>query len=291
MRMEKPQVVDGLFQAKLGEGPIWVEDTLWWVDILGHKVLSYHPETGTERVFEFNNMVGTVVPAKAGGVLAAVFDEIVHLDPVTGETTVRCQVDAGNPGTRLNDGKCGPDGRLYVGTLDLAEEAPNGNLYVVDHDFSVRRIYEGVTVSNGLVWSGDTMYYIDSPRRHVMAFDWDSGTGEIANERVAIDFAALGVDGYPDGMSIDADGNLWVCQWAGFGVTCFDPVGVKVVERIEFPVANVTACAFGGSDMKTLYVTTASKGLSEEEKAAQPLAGCLFSVAVGVAGVSAERFG
>lgn len=282
--------IEGTTQAKLGEGPVWYGSHLLWVDILGNTVFRYDPATGNEESWACEDMVGTVVQDQGGQIIAAVLDRIVRIDPATGTHTTLCAVEAELAHTRLNDGKCDPSGRLWVGTLDLPETAASGSLYRVDPDLSVTKLYEGVTVSNGLVWIGDTFYYIDSPRRHVMAFDYDATAGTIANERVAIDFEALGVKGYPDGMTLDADGNLWVCRWAGFGVTCFNPVTAEILHEIELPVANVTACAFGGPELKDLFITTAAKGLSDEEKAAQPLAGCLFHAIPGVVGVPAPHF-
>jgi len=285
-----PQLVDDTYHAILGEGPVWYDGHLLWVDILGNKVLRYTPGTGQEEHFDCDDMVGTVVQDANGAIIAAVLDRIVRIDPASKTQTVICEVESELAHTRLNDGKCDPQGRLWVGTLDLPETAASGSLYRVDADATVSKLYEGVTVSNGLVWLDDTFYYIDSPRRTVMAFDYDAAAGTIANERVAIDFEALGVKGYPDGMTLDSDGNLWVCRWAGFGVTCFDPKTTTILHELELPVANVTACAFGGPDLQDLYITTASKGLSDEEKAAQPLAGRLFHCRPGATGLPAPVF-
>lgn len=282
--------IENTTQAILGEGPVWYGQHLLWVDILGHKVFRYDPATGNEESWDCDNMVGTIVQDGNGHLIAAVMDRIVRINPDSGEQSEICKVEAELEHTRLNDGKCDPSGRLWVGTLDLPETAASGSLYRVDPDASVTKLYEGVTVSNGLVWLGDTFYYIDSPRRTVMAFDYDADAGTIANERIALDFEALGVKGYPDGMTLDSDGNLWVCRWAGFGVTCFDPKTGKILHELDLPVANVTACAFGGPELKDLFITTASKGLSDEEKAAQPLAGCLFHATPGATGVPAPTF-
>ena len=290
--MSEAQPVPGTTHCILGEGPIWHDGHLYSVDILGHKVLIYDPADQREQVIETDGMVGTVVPDANGKVVAATMDRVERIDAATGERETLCEIEADNPGTRLNDGKCDPRGRLWVGTLDLPEEAPNGSLYRVDADHSVTRVYGGVTVSNGLVWSADrrTMYYIDSPRRCVMAFAYDDDSGALSGERVALDFETLGVRGYPDGMTIDAEGRLWVCRWAGWGITCFDPVAETVVTELDLPVANVTACAFGGDDLGDLYVTTARKGLSDEEKEAQPLAGRTFVLRPGATGVPASVF-
>lgn len=288
--MSAPQPIKGTYHAILGEGPVWYDNHLLWVDILGNKVLRYTPVSGNEEHFDCDDMVGTVVQDANGGMIAAVLDRIVRIDPASKTQTELCKVESELAHTRLNDGKCDPAGRLWVGTLDLPETAASGSLYRVDPDASVSKLYEGVTVSNGLVWADDIFYYIDSPRRTVMAFDYDAAAGTITNERVAIDLEALGVKGYPDGMTLDNEGNLWVCRWAGFGVTCFEPKTAAILHELELPVANVTACAFGGPELQDLYITTASKGLSDEEKAAQPLAGRLFHCRPGATGLPAPVF-
>jgi sugar lactone lactonase YvrE len=162
-------------------------------------------------------------------------------------------------------------------------EAPGlGSLYRVDAAWRIDRLLDRVSISNGLAWSGDarTMYYIDSPTRRVDAFDFDVANGAIANRRTVIEVD----DGYPDGMCIDRQDNLWVAFWGGWGVGCFDPRSGKRIARVKVPVEAVTSCCFGGPNWDELYITTASRDLDEVGRACQPLAGSVFRAKPGASG-------
>lgn len=292
-RMSASEVIDvepvSKTRAILGEGPIWDKGKLYWVDIMGKRVYTYDPEADSERYVELDQMVGTVVPRAQGGLAVAVERGFATLDE-DGTLQMIAEVEADDPRTRFNDGKCDPAGRFWAGTMAMTEKAPLGSLYALEADGTVRKMYSPVTTSNGICWSLDakTMYYIDSPTREVAAFDYDVATGEIANKRTVIRFAPE--DGSPDGMTIDADGNLWVALWDGWCVVCIDPNTGERVRKIDVPVQRVTACAFGGPDLRDLYITTARVGVPEERLAEQPLAGAVLVTDAGVRGVEAFAF-
>jgi sugar lactone lactonase YvrE len=198
---------------------------------------------------------------------------------------------ADTPDQRFNDGQCDPAGRFWVGTKVEGGRTGAGRLYCLDRDLKVTPKLDGVSISNGLVWSGDAsrFYYIDTPTQAVVGYDYDQTRGSIEN-RTLVAKLPEGV-GAPDGMTIEADDHLWVALFHGGAVWRIDPSTGKAVFRVELPVSNVTSCAFGGAELDELYITTASVGLDDAQRAAQPLAGSLFVAKVPFRGVAAWRFG
>lgn len=285
-------------QATLGEGPIWDtrENILWWIDINEHRLHRYDPlggkqGGGTNDTYDIGQRVGTVVPRASGGLMLAVEHGFASYDPATRSLTMLADPEAHLPGNRFNDGKCDPAGRFWAGTLQSVEQDMTaGTLYCLNPDGSVEPRVPGVGISNGIVWTADkkTMYFIDSPTRRVDAFDYDNATGQIANRRPAIELPA-GI-GFPDGMTIDAEDRLWVALWAGWGVARFDPTSGQLLEKIDVPAAQVTACALGGPDLRDMYITTARRDLTERDLEKQPHAGGLFHARVAVPGVAANAF-
>jgi sugar lactone lactonase YvrE len=196
------------------------------------------------------------------------------------------------PGNRFNDGKCGPDGRFWAGTMSHTDEPAKGSFYVFDTDHSVTKKIDHVSISNGLAWSADhkTLYYIDTPTYTVVAYDFDKNTAEISRKRIVINIVAE--YGFPDGMTIDNEGMLWIAHWGGWQITRWDPnTGTKLL-NIPMPAARITSCAFGGDDFGDLYITSAKRDLSHEQLANQPLAGSLFVIKdIGYKGLPAFEFG
>jgi len=273
--------------AHLGEGPVWDgrTDTLVWVDILDGVVHRFDPSTGEDEATFVGQPVGAAVPRLGGGLLLALRDGFGLQEP-DGSVSLLAEVEAEMPMSRMNDGKCDPAGRLWAGTMDEDHAPGRGALYRLDHDRRVTRMVSEVTVSNGLAWSPDgaTMYYVDTPTQGVDAFDFDLATGEVANRRRLITIP--GEDGSPDGMTVDSDGCLWVALWGGFALRRYTPHGA-LEDVVPMPVSRVTSCAFGGADLRELYVTTARRALGSQELASQPLAGSLFRLRPGVAGLPA----
>jgi sugar lactone lactonase YvrE len=279
-------------RALLGEGPVWDArvGVLHWVDIEGFAVHTFTPATGRDRVVPVGEHVGCVAPRARGGLVVALRRGLGVLDPVTGALEHRSVPPGHLPEVRFNDGRTDPEGRLWAGTIELTSRPGAAALWRLDPDWSLHRMIDGVTISNGLAWSRDasTLYYIDTPTRSVAAFDFDRATGVIANRRVVI---RVPEDmGWPDGMTIDAADTLWIAQWDGGCVGAWDPLTGRLLERIELPARRVTSCAFGGSALDELFVTTARTGLDESALASQPLSGGLFRVRPGAVGLPSVEF-
>lgn len=283
--MQLPKPV-GTHISKWGEGPIWHGGRLLYVDIEAHKIISFDPATGSEKIWNVGQRAGTVVPRKGGGLVWAGDDGIFSFDEATGISEPICDPEADIETNRFNDGKCDPMGRFWAGTMHLGPvRAPTGSLWCLHTDGRIEKKFGPVTISNGLVWTRDarTMFYIDTPRKNVIAFDFDYKTGGISNERIAIDCKSF--QGVPDGMTIDSEDRLWIAFCHGGRVMCIDPRTKTIRHEIAFPVVETTACAFGGSDLGDLYVTTGIKeGLKE------PLGGRLFVCRTDARGVPAFAF-
>ena len=279
--------------ALVGEGPLWdeQEQVLYWVDILNSTLFIYDPATGENKEIDVGQHVGTVVTRASGGLMLAVRDGFASFDLETRELTLIANPEAHVTGNRFNDGKCDPAGRFWAGTMAYENPKDSGSLYRLDTDLSVHKIFGGVAISNGIVWSLDntTMYYVDTLRKNVRAFDYDNDTGDISNERVVIEVPAE--TGLPDGMAIDSEGMLWVAHYGGSRVSRWNPATGENLGHIPLPVTQVTACAFGGPDMTTLFITSAAQELDAAELARQPLAGGLFAIETPYRGVPSFRFG
>lgn len=279
-------------ESQLGEGAFWNHHTnqLYWVDILGKQLHIYNPNNNDNKTFVMPSRIGTVVPQTDSTAVVALEDGIYIQNTKNNSLTLLSDIEAKQTENRFNDGKCDPNGNLWVGSMHLAEKKPKGNLYKVLPNGNTTKMLDSITISNGIVWSGDakTMYYIDTPTMNIRAFDFDATTSTISNERVAVQ-----VDpslGYPDGMAIDSENKIWVGMWNGNAVIRFDPDTGKVLDKIEIPAHNVTSCAFGGENFETLYITTARVDMTEDELKKYPLSGSIFKVKPGVKGVPSTLF-
>lgn len=259
--------------AELGEGPTWdaASETLLWVDILGRQVHRYNPRTGGNDSLETPQHVGAAKPRAGGGLVVNLTEGIALLD-ADGRTRTWLVYWA-REGVRGNDAAVDPRGRLWAGTMRYDTAPGGGWLARVEGDGAAKVMVEGVTISNGLGWSPDEklMYYVDTPTGRLDVFDYDREAGEIANRRTV----AVVDRGSPDGLCVDADGCVWIALWGGWAVRRYTPDG-RLDAEYELPVANPTAPCFGGPRFEDLYVTSASVGLSDQERAEQPDAGKLF---------------
>jgi len=277
----------------LGEGSVWhpTDHKLWWVDIEKGLLQVYDPETGENVQYEMGKRIGTVVPATDGTAIVALEDGIYSYDFAAKTLTFMARPENHREGIRFNDGKCDPAGRFWAGTMAMDNGGPcRAFLYRFDPDGTVHTMLDSITVSNGICWSGDKkkMYYNDTPTHEIKEYNYDQATGDITFSRVAVRIP--GEEGAPDGMTIDAQGNLWVALWGGSAVCCYDPRTGEKLAKVSVPAPNVTSCAFGGKDMKTLYITTASTGMDEETLQKYPQAGGIFSVGTDTKGVDAFFF-
>ena len=275
----------------LGEGPLWspTEGFLWWVDIKRAKLHRHNPKTGNTRRYDLPIHASAL--ALADGGLIMIGDRDVGRYDTATERYERVLTLNEPDGFRTNDGGMAPDGSFWFGTMDDAESLPEGQYYRLSADMRVERIgLPEVLVTNTMQFSPDgrTFYTSDSSEQMILAFDHDPETGALSHRRVFASTLEAGC--YPDGSAIDAEGYLWNAQWAGSRVVRYAPDGA--IDRVvDLPVTRPTSCAFGGPDLKTLYVTTARIGLSDAALDRQPMAGSLFAIDVDVPGLPVLEFG
>lgn len=273
--MATPELVWDV-RAELGEGPVWVarDRAVWFVDIKGRKLHRYGHDGGARASWDTPDQTGFALPADDGGLICGVRGGLHHFDPSTGAFRLVQPVEEDRPQNRLNDGFVAPDGALWFGSMDDAESQRSGALYRWAGGV-LERMDDAYGITNGPALSPDglTMYHHDTGEKAIYAYD--HAGGRISNKRLF----ALTEDGYPDGPSVDADGVLHVGLFHGWGVDRFAPSGRRL-DRIPLPVPAVTKCAFAGDDLKTLYFTTAWKGMDAARRAEVPAAGGLFRLAV-----------
>jgi sugar lactone lactonase YvrE len=271
--------------AVLGEGPVWVERerALYWLDIKGRKIFRLD-EQGELAHWPTPMRVGSLAPRRSGGFIGGTDDGIAIIDPGSARFDIVARPEEQLPNNRFNDGKVDRRGRFWAGTMDDAEKESTGTLYCFDADLRCQAVDTGYKVTNGPAFSpsGDIMYHNDSGRQVTYAFDMDA-SGKASNRRVFLQFKQG--DGYPDGMTVDSEGCLWICFWEGSCVRRFSPGG-DWLETIEMPVSRPTSLAFGGRDLDRLYVSSASIGLDEDALKMQPNAGGLFMLLPGVQGIA-----
>lgn len=280
-------------KSELGEGPIWdaPRGLICWVDILNGLIHEWSPEKKTHHTLKVGQMIGAMAVCTDGNYVAAMKNGFGFIDRKTGEVDLITDPEKNLPKNRFNDGKCDPSGRFWAGTMPLSEDMDTGSLYILNSDRSVERKADKITISNGLAWSLDKrqFYYIDTPTLKVVRYGYDSGTGNIGNRETIIRIPREA--GFPDGMTIDDEGMLWIAHWGGWQVTRWDPVTGRQLTSFKLPISNVTSCTFGGDTLEDLYITSARKGLNESELREQPLAGSLFVIKnCGYKGVPANEY-
>jgi sugar lactone lactonase YvrE len=274
---------------RLGEGPLWQEQeqALYWVDIEGECFHRYIPYIDQYETYQVGQPIGCLAFRASGGLVMAVRDGLGFWDWDTHQVTIITNPEAGREGTRFNDGRVDSQGRLWAGTLG---EDQGSSLYRLDPDGSLHQMETGVMISNGLGWSPDDriMYYTDSPRRVIYAYDFDAESGSIDNRRY---FAQVPADdGVPDGLTVDSQGFVWSAHWDGWKITRYDPEG-KIERAIPLPVQRPTSCAFGGPELNHLFITSAWSGLEAAGRREQPLAGDLFLLHTDFTGQVEHKFG
>jgi sugar lactone lactonase YvrE len=228
--------------------------------------------------------VGCAVPRAGGGLALALRDGFALLPRDGGPPRLVAPVESHRPRTRMNDGGVDAQGRFFAGTMSLTGDTRGAALYRLDPDLTAARVLPGLSVSNGLDWSpdGSLLYHVDSPRGRIDVYDYDAARGVPAGRRAVILVAPD--RGMPDGLTVDAEGGIWVAIWGGAALHRYTAEGL-LDEVLELPVANVTSCCFGGADLATLFITTASRGAAHE-----PLAGAVFAVRPGVTGRPSTPF-
>jgi L-arabinonolactonase len=276
----------------IGESPVWStrEQALYWVDVEGRRVRRFAPESGAIVGWNMPDVTSSIGLRCKGGLVAASRTGFIFLDTVTGACTPVVHPESHLPGNRFNDGKVDRAGRFFAGTKNLANNSqPTGSVYRLDGDGSVHLITGSVSCTNGIAWSPDnrTMYLCDTWVRRIYRFDFDFAAGAVANRRL---FAELNAEaGYPDGLTVDAEGFVWNAHYDGWRITRYAPDG-RAVQQMSMPVQHVTSLIFGGPDLRTLYVTSASMRLSDAARESQPLAGHVFAFEPGPAGLPEPCF-
>jgi sugar lactone lactonase YvrE len=291
--LSTPRVVSDV-RATLGEGLCWSpgEQALYSVDILERRLYRDALAAGAHREWAFDDTISAVAERRdAPGLAVTLQRGLALFDPATGALERRDEPEPGRPGNRFNDGKCDARGRFWGGTMDFAVKTPTGDFWRFDAQGRATRALElGWIVTNGPTWTLDnrTMYVNDTVPARIVAHAFDIETGAVGAAREWLRFAQG--DGHPDGMTTDAAGRLWIAHWGGACVTCHDPVTATELARIALPTDHITNVAFGGPDLKTLFISSARFELSEAQLAAQPLAGALFAVDVDAVGLAANKF-
>jgi len=281
------------WDAIVGESPLWhpQERRLYWVDIQGEKVHRFDPATGRNETFDLPDLVTCLAFRKKGGLLLTLRKELALFDPDSGKLEMLATVEADKPHNRFNDGRVDPRGRFWAGTMgDPAWDQPVGSLYRVDANQTVTRMWTHVICSNGTAWSPDarTMYYTESFRYMIFAYDFDCATGALANRRI---FAEVDrkLGAFPDGLCVDAEGHVWSNQVGVGRVVRYDPTG-RIERQIQLPVPRAVGCTFGGDNLCTLFITSARETMTAHQLQEAPLSGSLFAVEPGVTGRAVTSF-
>ena len=279
----------------IGEGICWNEtdSMLYWIDLLANTIYAYSLEEAAAKIIRLDQNTGCIAVREKGGLIAALQHGFYFVDVKTGSLEPITDPEADKPGNRFNDGECDCRGRLWAGTMSKAldsgagDTTPMGALYCLDSDLHVEKKIDKVTISNGIGYSPDnkTMYYIDSPTQCVAAFDFDKGTGQISNRRIVVRVPEE--TGMPDGMTVDAQGMLWVGMWGGGAVVRYDPESGRQLEKITIPAPFVTTMVFGGQDMDEMFVNTAKLNTDLNK---YPDAGGVFRIKMDVKGQYTYKF-
>jgi D-xylonolactonase len=263
--------------AELGEGPVWVEreSALWFVDIKSRRAHRWHPGTGEHRFWAAPEQPGFIAPLHGGDFVVGLKTGLHRFDPQACEFVHLAHVEPHLPANRLNDACVSPEGALWFGSMHDPEADPSGALYRLDADGRCVSLDTGYVITNGPAFSPDgrVFYHTDTSNRTVYAFDRPQ-PHELAGKRVFVRIEEGA--GWPDGTTVDQEGCVWIALWGGWGVRRYSPEG-RLLATVRLPCAQVTKVAFGGRELRTAYVTTAWKGMTPEQRAAQPLAGDLFA--------------
>jgi len=272
-------------RQQLAEGPIWHEDALWWVNITAG-TLYRRDGYGKITNWKVGAVLGVALPAQDGWWWTARERDCAWLHTPTGRVVPIAQtVPELPPAHRFNDGFCGPDGHPWVGSMAMDDSRETAALYRADETGALHIVRRGITLSNGLGWSpdGNRFYYVDSQAHTLSVFDYDNTQKTLHDPRVLREVPAI--EGFPDGLSIDVEGNIWLAVWGGSAVYHINGQTGDILNQIQLPASQVSSCCSGGINHQTLFVTSAAIGLSEKAAAAQPHAGSIFKVDTNVRGL------
>lgn len=275
-----------------GEGPHWDQSSqcLYSVDIVGKKIIKTEYASQKSSIISLDEMVGFVVPIESGELIAALQSGIYKVDELTNKFELITEVEPNKPNNRPNDGKSDPEGRLWIGTMDLDLSEGASSLYRMDQAHNPDLQLDGLTLSNGLDWDRNLniFYFIDSLSQCIDAFDYDPVSGSITNRHTVINIPKE--NGLPDGMCIDVEGMLWVSLFGGGAVKRYNPNSGECIATISIPTKYPTSCAFAGPSLNELWVTTSNLYLNDEEKLADANAGNLYIVETNTKGYPGNSF-
>lgn len=294
MAMENIQVLLNP-RMQLGECPIWhpQEAVLYWIDIDGRAVHRFDPALKAHRVWAMPSEPGCIALNATGGLLVALRSGLAMLDTTSGHLTQLADAPYDTATTRFNDGRCDAAGRLWVGTIYEPRDHPHAALFCVEHG-SVRDSGKRATVSNGLAFSPDqrTMYHADTTSHRIFAYDYDVRTGSVSASRLVKQFSTDKLHNYggrPDGAAVDSEGAYWCAMYEGGRLLRLAPDG-EILREILLPVRCPTMLAFGGDDLRTLYITSVSKNRPAAELELYPWSGCVLTMRVEVAGLPESQY-
>lgn len=286
--------IDCIVQGRnrLGESPVWSsrQQRIYWVDSRRPAAFRLDPVTGVVETVPLPALVGSIGLRSAGGLVAALQTGFHTLNFDTGALDLIGDPESDQPENRFNDGRCDRRGRFWAGTMNDVRRDPTGSLYRLDPDRSCTWIRGDIIVPNSICWSPDdrVMYFADTYRERIMTYAFSADDGTIGDMRLLVD--TRGNKGRPDGSTVDAEGFLWNAEFGGGRVVRYAPNG-RVDRVVPLPVTQPSSCAFGGSRLDVLYVTSATQRLTPEQLEAQPLAGGLFAIDVGVSGLPEPEYG
>jgi sugar lactone lactonase YvrE len=286
--------VRGLGDARttVGESPLYDARThrLYWIDVRETPAIhAIDLATGAERRWPLGEDIGSIALTAGTQLVAGLRSGFATFDPRTGGLSAIVDPEPDRPDNRMNDGKCDASGRFWCASMNPESGGAEGSLYVLDRDLSHRRVHGGYFTPNGIAWSldGATMFVADTRRGAIFSFPFDAVSATLGERRTFAELGAL--PGGPDGATVDAEGGLWSAQFDGACLIRYD-AGGRMDRVVRLPVSKPTSCAFGGTDYRELYVTTATRGLDAGARAAQPLAGRVLVLDVGVQGLPPARF-
>jgi sugar lactone lactonase YvrE len=285
-------------RADIGEGPVWDASggRLYWVDITTSRLHTYDPNEGIDHWINVGQHLSCValrsvsLEDRGPSLVIALNSGFMTFDLPSRRMVFLTNPEPHLTCNRFNDGKCDPAGRFLVGTMDKEEKNPSGSLYSYSPDGTLKILLTGLRISNGLTWSPDnqTFYFIDTPSRQVTAFDYDLATGNIASPRPVVNVPPE--LGWPDGMTSDSEGMLWVAMWGGAKLTRWNPATGQLLEAIPVPALNISSCVFGGPDLTDLFITSACKGMTAAQMKKYPLTGGLFCIRTNIQGMPTFAF-
>ena len=284
-------LIDG--QASLGEGPLWdvQEQRLYWLDSLGKKIHRCDASGATQQSWDVPEHIGSMALRQDGGAILSLRDGFYTFDFASAAAEHIVDPDPGQPRIRMNDGKVDRQGRFLAGYMDYEEREPLCSLFRLDADHSVHTLEQDIICSNGPCFSlnGRTLYFADSFQRTIYAYDYDTRSGAISNKRAFANFDTLGLNGFPDGATVDADDHVWTVEVFRGRLVRLAPDG-SIDRCVGLPVENTTSITFGGADLDIAYVTSMARpinGVYPREREA----GAVFAVhGLGVRGVPEPRF-